>query len=311
MTGTRSRQTALARAAWTGDVQVQPPQPGFRHPLAPTSPMLRFPPRLPRAVAIFAAVLLASCAHAGPGMDREVTVLVYNIHAGKDAGGADNLSRVAQVVRESGADLVLLQEVDRNTRRSGPADQPATLARLTGHAVAFGRTIEFQGGEYGIALLSRWPIRRDTLIPLAATPQGTAEREQRGLLAAVVDAPGGAIVVLNTHLDASGDETWRMRETADALRAAAEFRRSGLPLLLGGDLNARPESSVHEVLRGAGFRDAWPACGSGDGFTFPAAAPARRIDYLYLPPGAQCVEAHVLPGEASDHRALLVRLRLP
>jgi endonuclease/exonuclease/phosphatase family metal-dependent hydrolase len=275
--------------------------------------MPRLLPLLVRAPAILAAALLASCAHVGPEAAREVTVLVYNIHAGKDAGGADNLARVAEVVNGSGADLVLLQEVDRNTQRSGPTDQPATLARLTGRHAAYGPTIGFQGGEYGIALLSRWIIRHDTLIPLAVTPavQGTAQREQRGLLASVVEGPGGSMVVLNTHLDASGDETCRVREMADLLRAAAELRERGLPLLLGGDFNARPESPVHEAVRAAGFRDAWTECGGGDGHTFPAAAPTRRIDYLYLPPGARCLDARVLPGEASDHRALLVRLRLP
>ncbi|HEU4883151.1 MAG TPA: hypothetical protein VFT45_12915, partial [Longimicrobium sp.] len=69
-----------------------------------------------RACALVLAALLGACAGAGQGVrgGREVTVLVYNIHAGKDAGGHDNLARVAEVVRGSGADLVLLQEVDRN-----------------------------------------------------------------------------------------------------------------------------------------------------------------------------------------------------
>ncbi|HEX2077738.1 MAG TPA: endonuclease/exonuclease/phosphatase family protein, partial [Longimicrobium sp.] len=238
---------------------------------------------------------------------------VYNIHAGKDAAGRDNLPRVADLVRATGADLALLQEVDRNTRRSGPADQPAALARLTGYPVAFGRTIGFQGGDYGIALLSRWPIRRDTLIPLtvAAPPGGTAEgREQRGVLLAVVDAPGGPLAVLNTHLDHTGQDVWRMQEIAGVLRVAATMD-AGLPVLLGGDLNARPESPIHQELRAAGFRDAWPECGSGDAMTFPAAAPDRRIDYLYLAGETRCLEARVLASDASDHRPLLVRLRLP
>jgi endonuclease/exonuclease/phosphatase family metal-dependent hydrolase len=263
-----------------------------------------------------ALVLLASCAGAGQGPrgGREVTVLVYNIHAGKDAAGRDNLARIAEVVRGSGADLVLLQEVDRNTQRSGPTDQPATLARLTGYSVAFGRTIGFQGGDYGIALLSRWAIQRDTLIPLAVTapPGATAEgREQRGVLVAVVDAPGGPLAILNTHLDHTGTDVWRVQEMAGVLRVAETLRATGLPLLLGGDFNAQPESLVHQSLRGAGFRDAWPECGMGDAMTFPAGAPDRRIDYLYLTGEARCLEARVLPGEASDHRALRVRLRLP
>lgn len=259
--------------------------------------------------------LLASCAGAGQGArgGRPVTVLVYNIHAGKDAGGRDNLARVAEVVRGTGADLVLLQEVDRNTRRSGPTDQPAALARLTGYSVAFGRTIGFQGGDYGVALLSRWPILRDTLIPLAVTapPGGSvANREQRGVLVAVVSAPGGPLTVLNTHLDASRDDAWRVQEIEGVLRVANPIRGSGVPLLLGGDFNSRPASPVHGTLRAAGFRDAWPECGTGDALTFPAAAPDRRIDYLYLTGGARCLDARVVPGEASDHRALLVRLRL-
>ena len=254
-----------------------------------------------------ALALLAACATLRPV--REVTVLVYNIHAGKDLAGGDNLPRVAELVRSTGADLVLLQEVDRNTRRSGPADQPATLARLTGYSVAFGRTIGFQGGDYGVALLSRWPIQGDTLVPLAVTaPAGrtTEGREQRGVLRARVAAPGGAVTLLNTHLDATGDDVWRMQEIGTVLRVA---READGPLLLGGDFNAPPESAIHAQLREAGFRDVWPECGEGNPMTFPATAPIKRIDYLYLT-GARCVSARVLPGDASDHRALLVKLRL-
>lgn len=266
-----------------------------------------------RLAALALAVLLAGCAAAppAPAPAREVTVLVYNIHAGKDAAGAENLQRVAELVRSTGADLVLLQEVDRNTQRSGPRDQPATLARLTGYSAAFGRTIGFQGGDYGVALLSRWPLRSDTLIPLRVTapPGRTAEgREQRGVLRAVVDAPGGPFAVLNTHLDHTGDDGWRLQEIATVLRVAAAER--GMPLLVGGDFNARPESAVHAPLRAAGFRDAWADCGTGDPLTFPAAAPDRRIDYLYVAGGTRCEHAEVLPSQASDHRPVLFRLRL-
>jgi endonuclease/exonuclease/phosphatase family metal-dependent hydrolase len=269
-----------------------------------------------RAFVLILAGLLPSCASAGQRVraEREVTVLVYNIHAGKDAAGVENLARVAELVRTTGADLVLLQEVDHNTQRSGPRDQPAELARLTGYSVAFGRTIGFQGGDYGIALLSRWPIRRDTLIPLLVTapPGGTTEgREQRGVLLAEVSAPGGPLAVLNTHLDASGPDVWRTQEIDGVLQVASTLEDAGMPLLVGGDFNARPESPIHQALRAAGFRDAWPECGSGDAMTFPARAPDRRIDYLYLAGETRCLDARVLPSDASDHRPLLIRLRVP
>jgi endonuclease/exonuclease/phosphatase family metal-dependent hydrolase len=271
--------------------------------------------RRPWPVALVLAALLAACAGLAPHArgGRDVTVLVFNIHAGKDTARQNNLARVAELVRGTGADLVLLQEVDRNTERSGPQDQPAELARLTGYSVAFGRTISFQGGDYGIALLSRWPIQRDTLIPLTVTapPGRTAEgREQRGVLLARVAAPGGPLAVLNTHLDHTGDDVWRVQEIARVLRAAATVDARQVPVLVGGDLNALPESPVHEQLRAAGFRDVWPECGTGDAMTFPAGAPVRRIDYLYVAGAVRCVEARVLPSDASDHRPLLVRLRL-
>lgn len=270
---------------------------------------------LARFFVLALAALLAGCATVvpAPPAERTVTVLVYNIRAGKDLAGAENLPRVAELVRGTGADLVLLQEVDRNTQRSGPADQPAVLARLTGYSVAFGRTIGFQGGDYGVALLSRWPIRRDTLIPLLVTaPPGrtTENREQRGVLVAVVDAPGGPLAVLNTHLDHTGDDVWRMQEIATVLQVSRTAVEPGMPVLIGGDLNARPESAVHEQLRGAGFRDAWEGCGAGDAMTFPASAPDRRIDYLYANGGTRCESARVLAGDASDHRPLVFRLRL-
>lgn len=270
---------------------------------------------LARSFVLALAALLAGCATAPPAppAEREVTVLVYNIRAGKDLAGGENLPRVAELVRSTGADLVLLQEVDRNTQRSGPADQPAVLARLTGYSVAFGRTISFQGGDYGVAVLSRWPIRRDTLVPLLVTaPPGrtTDNREQRGVLVAVVDAPGGPLAVLNTHLDHTGDDVWRMQEIATVLQVSRTAVEPGVPVLIGGDLNARPESPVHQQLRGAGFRDAWEGCGAGDAMTFPASAPDRRIDYLYVAGATRCESARVLASDASDHRPLLFRLRL-
>src|SRR5438445_7525144 len=71
------------------------------------------------------------------GTGQPIQILVLNMHAGKDAAGKDNLAGVAALVRTTGADLVLLQEVDRGTRRSGGIDQVATLQKLTGYAGAF------------------------------------------------------------------------------------------------------------------------------------------------------------------------------
>lgn len=243
----------------------------------------------------------------GACASRQVQVLVYNIHAGADAAGADNLERVAGVVRDTKADVVLLQEVDKGVRRSRGVDQPAELARLTGLHVAFGRTLDYQGGEYGIAILSRWPITHDTLVPLPVSPpqeRAGGSYEPRGALRARIATPFGELVALNTHLDASRSDRWRLQEIRTVIALARDAT------LVGGDFNSEPGSAVQDSAAAHGLRDAWLVCGAGDGLTYPADSAVKRIDYLFLRRADTCTDARVIPTTASDHRPLLVRVRL-
>lgn len=270
----------------------------------------RFLRALGRAAAGLLLLGLSGCAGAGAAAEgpAPTRVLVYNIHAGKDAAGADNLRRVADLVLTSGADVALLQEVDRRTERSGRVDQVAELAGMTGYHAAFGRTLDYQGGEYGIAVLSRWPITGDTLIPLPVSPpqeRAGGSYEPRGVLHARIAAPGGTLHVLNTHLDPSRHDGYRRQEIEAVLAIAERLRESGEPVLFGGDLNAEPGSEVMERVRERGWRDAWPGCGEGDGLTFPAGAPVKRIDYLVHPAGLRCHSARVIDSRASDHLPVL------
>ncbi|MHB0950097.1 MAG: endonuclease/exonuclease/phosphatase family protein [Gemmatimonadaceae bacterium] len=256
--------------------------------------------------------VVAGCHPATPLASRPLRVLVYNIHAGKDAGGVDNLARVAAIVNESDADVALLQEVDRGTRRSGGVDQPAVLARATGRHVAFGRTLDFDGGQYGIAILSRWPIRTDTLIHLPIFPpqqRAGGSYEPRGALVAAIEAPGELLRVVNTHLDASGTDQYRTQEVRTIVRIADSLRalRPAGRLLIGGDFNSTPESAVQQVVRDAKLRDAWTTCGGGEGPSFPASVPRKRIDYLLLD-GGSCASARVLETQASDHRPVFIEV---
>lgn len=269
-------------------------------------------PKLPCVLAAALSLCAAACAapagSPAPG-SAALRVLVYNVHAGKDAGGVDNLARVAGIVRETGADVVLLQEVDQGTERSGRVDQVAELSRLTGMHGVFGRTLDYQGGGYGIALLSRWPVTQDTLIHLPVDPpqeRAGGSREPRGVLRARVAAPGAPLYLLNTHLDASGTDTYRRQEVAALLEIAGRLRDGGARVLVGGDFNATPESAVAGSMTAAGWRDGWPACGgAGEGLTFPAREPVKRIDYLFFPESTACDSAEVVGGEVSDHRGVL------
>jgi len=263
------------------------------------------------------SALLLGLAAAGCAQHRSANapsrVLVYNIHAGKDAKGVDNLARVAQIIRDSRADVVLLQEVDKGTERSGKVDQMAELQKLTGYFGAFGKTLDYQGGDYGIAILSRWPITADTLIHLPVEPpqhRSGVSYEPRGALRVAVQRPGGALRVINTHIDASREDTYRLQEAKTLLSLAGSIRDSSVTTLVGGDLNSEPESAVIALFAPAGWRDAFRECGKSSGLSYPADVPVKRIDYLMMSGGTRCTSAEVLKTEASDHRPVLFQVVL-
>jgi endonuclease/exonuclease/phosphatase family metal-dependent hydrolase len=264
------------------------------------------------AAALCLAQLALACASVRPPTPRVLRVLVYNIHAGKDARDSVNLPRVAALVRATGADIALFQEVDRNTTRSGGVDQVAELSRLTGFHGALGKSLTYQGGDYGIAVFSRWPLRSDSTIALSVPEmpaRSGGSTEPRVAHHAVIDAPTGRIDVLNTHLDASGTDRVRMHEAGVLTAATTALRERGAGVLLvGGDFNAEPASAVHARVTATGLRDAWLTCGQGDALTYPAAAPIKRIDYLFLAGRVRCTEARVLDSQASDHRGVLFTL---
>ena len=108
------------------------------------------------------AVLPASVAWAE--LPDEIRVLTYNIHHGEGVDGKFDLPRIADVIKLASPDLVALQEVDQGTARASGVDQPAELARLTGMKVVFGRNIDFQGGGYGTAVLSRLPVKAQSRV---------------------------------------------------------------------------------------------------------------------------------------------------
>ena len=276
--------------------------------------------RVGHGSAVLLAALLGTAVGCAPRAvatgesQRLVRVMVYNIHAGKDAAGVDNLDGVAALVRETNADLVLLQEVDQGTRRSGNVDQPAALAQRTAFRVAFGSALDYDGGEYGVAILSRWPIRSDTLFHLPVNPpqeRAGGSHEPRGALRAEIESPFGMLTVFTTHIDASREDFWRLQEGRVIASLVTAARRTNPLVLIGGDLNSTPESAVQQELRATGLRDAHAECGRGEGFTYPADSAVKRIDYLYLTGAMRCTRAEVIATRVSDHRPVIFEVIIP
>jgi endonuclease/exonuclease/phosphatase family metal-dependent hydrolase len=265
-----------------------------------------------RTLITLAALALGTASVPGAPPAAGARILVLNMHAGKDAGGKSNLDGVAGLVKSTDADLVLLQEVDRRTNRSGRVDQVEVLQKSTKYDAAFAASLlSYDGGEYGIAVLSRGGIGYRSTIPLPVTPLQTRAGESHEprvaqLVLAAVDAVNW--YVLNTHIDPS-DAQARAQEVGHIVEAIKLQRSESVPFVVGGDFNSPPDDPVQQTLKNAGMRDAWSECGQGDGFTYPADAPAKRIDYLFLTGDLHCSAARVIDTRISDHRPVLVTLK--
>jgi endonuclease/exonuclease/phosphatase family metal-dependent hydrolase len=208
--------------------------------------------------------LLAAC-HSAPKQAAPATfrVMTYNIHHGEGLDGKVDLPRIAELIKHEQADIVALQEVDKGVQRTARRDLPAELAALTGMSCVFSNNFHFQGGEYGNAVLTRFPIRSCTNLHYKMLHPG----EQRGLLQVVLDVHGRELLFMDTHIDFRGDDTERLLNVAELLEVLQASR--GRPVILCGDFNDTPGSRTYEKMAPA-FIDTWKAAGAGDGLTIPA-----------------------------------------
>jgi endonuclease/exonuclease/phosphatase family metal-dependent hydrolase len=264
-----------------------------------------------------AAVILVAAVFSGAHAElpAEIRVVTYNIHHGEGVDGKFDLERIAKVMLAEMPDIVAVQEVDQKTRRASGVDQAAELARLTGMEVVFGRNIDFEGGGYGTAVLTKLPVRRSESVKLkshyAPTPQNPEQRGVQILELGGKDGPG--LVFMCTHLDYRPPDEERMN-SALTINELARKRPNEL-MIIAGDFNATPESRVIRE-----FEKEWKIAGANGSakktskpiLTIPVDKPNRWIDYVMYRPADkwEVVEVRVLDeAVASDHRALVAVLR--
>ncbi|GEM_PF-1672240 len=253
---------------------------------------------------------------AGGGRIRAVT---YNIHVGKGMDGRIDLGRIAGVLTMDGMpDVAGLQEVDRNVTRTGNVDQFERLEALSGMKGVFGKSIDLQGGEYGIAILTSGEIleSRHVLHPVGE------ESERRSMLIARIRSKNGVeFWAINTHLGlVAGDRAAQVRAMMDAAAAL-----NG-PVLLMGDFNNEPskeEDSPYRVLDKQ-YIDCWksaresemrpdagyPNFANYEGATFRSDFPDKRIDFIWARRGDgwRARQAWTRGSLASDHLPLFAEI---
>jgi endonuclease/exonuclease/phosphatase family metal-dependent hydrolase len=237
---------------------------------------------------------------------RTLRVMTFNIHIGVGMDKQRDLARIANVIKAADVDVVALQEVDVRTRRSGTdVDQLAELAKLTGMHGRFGKGRDFDGGEYGQAILSRRPIKDLVVHKLP----GDSVQEERVALFATIEqpAPLPELLFVGTHIHHVG-ENYRLPQAREINRLLKDAMSKPTPaVLLLGDLNAKPDGQVMTLMR-----ELWEDPTADAGMTFPADKPDRKIDYVLLPKGHKwtVVSAKVVDEPvASDHRPVVVELQ--
>lgn len=247
----------------------------------------------------FLLILFGSVFHLSA---QKIHVLSFNIHHGNPPSEKEsvvNLDTIAQIIKNSNADLVGLQEIDVNLGRSYNEDQAKRLAELTGMHYIFSKGIDLEKGEYGTAILSKHPIERVEKHFLPSP----VESERRSLSIVEVRINNRKILFANTHLDLKDKN-----KIAQAKFITSRFKNEKLPTILVGDLNSEPtDPAIVELGK------IFTKTTSQNGLTFPQDKPNTEIDYIMVNTSShpKFFNHRVLEEKyASDHRPLYVEIEI-
>ncbi len=239
-----------------------------------------------------------------PFAKKTLRVMTYNIHVGVGMDKKLDLQRIADVIKRERPDLVGLQEVDRGVKRTEGKDEIVELAGMTLMDYAFAHNLDYQGGKYGVAILSRFLIQKID----HQKYESRREAERRGMLRVEVNVDGKTVNFITTHLDYQ-EKDGRLFETEQLLKF---IERVPGPLIIAGDFNDEPSGGAYELML-ASFDDAWILSrAKGDGLSYPADKPAKRIDYIFCrrSDGVRAKKAWVVNSLASDHIPVMAELEI-
>ena len=263
-------------------------------------------------LATILSTTIASKAQTPTGKSR-LRVASYNIQHGMGMDGRLDYLRTARVLEQINADVVAVQEVDSMTRRTGHTYALGEIADAMRYYASYAAAIDFDGGRYGIGILSR---QRPLRIERRALP---GREEAR----AIIVAEFKDYVFAATHLSLTEED--RMASLAIITEIARASRK---PFIIAGDMNAEPGSTFIGELE----KD-FHIC-SKNAKSWPADKPQACLDYIaayksygdvkrpgaddewanyrpYVGEPAVTLNAQVVNTQASDHRPIYADIVLP
>lgn len=267
--------------------------------------------QLMNKVLLFLGMFLLSGSSEVAAQDT-LKVITYNIFNAQhpDKNGQSTLKEIADFISEEQPDFVALQEVDSVTHRLAKFNGGRyfsladSLAERTGMHASFGEAIEFDGGGYGIAMLSRKPIKAKK-VQLPNPKDG----EPRVLLTTKLSTDTGQKLIFTvTHLDHQYKEN-RLQQV-DVVNELL-LQKDNLPIILAGDFNFEPDSEAYQIMQKYWIDTALERDTDPDS-TYPTNDPSRRIDYIFVSTSQSWeVISHRTPNlPYSDHLPVVTRLVL-
>lgn len=237
----------------------------------------------------------------------KITVMTYNIQSGRNLAQDRDIRHAVSTIRKESPDILSLNEVQHCTSLcpDGKCQAQAVAEALDYPYFRFGRSIDYEGGQYGNALLSRFPIAEWAVFPVPDIPEGERDGwfEPRSHLFCRLDLGGREIITLTSHYGLSDKEI--RNAVQETLRLVGEAE---LPLIFMGDLNAHPDSPLLAPLFDMLTDSA--AGMESPSLTFPSNRPSEKIDYLFHKGGFTTLRAWVPETTDSDHRPFCARLEL-
>ena len=166
--------------------------------------------------------------------NNTLRIMSYNIRNGRGMDDAANYQRTADVINKACPDLVAVQEIDSVTGRSGGKDVLRELAGLTFMHYVYAPAIDYDGGKYGIGMLSKEKPLGYRYLPLPG------REEARALLVVEFER----YIYCCTHLSLTEED--RMLSLPIIKQVAASANK---PFFIAGDMNAHPDSEFIQQLQ--------------------------------------------------------------
>ncbi len=226
---------------------------------------------------------------------EDLVIAAYNVRNCKGMDNITDYKRVSDIITRINPQVIAIQELDSATQRSGGAVVLNELAVRTKMYPVYGASIKYQGGKYGIGVLSKEK-------PVGYRSVGLPGREEnRSIL--IVEFK--KFIFCSTHFSLTAEDRLTSVEIINSL-----FKNSPKPVFLAGDLNATPDSKEIKSLT-----ENWITLNNPEIPTIPSDNPRKCIDYILILKNSYSkykIRDRVVGDEpvASDHLPVWVRLTL-